>query len=81
MVDLTITIPNNKVELVKKALGYQETIIQSKEDGTSEEVPNPETAAQYAERLIIEFLKQRVKAHERREAIKAIQYSDVSDIQ
>ncbi len=61
--NLTIVIPDDKIQLVVEAIcstqGYQ--VIYGGE-------PNPETRAQFAKRMIIEYIKSMVRLHERRVA-------------
>lgn len=76
MATLTITIPNEKVTLLKKALGYEDKVI----DGEGNEIDNPQSATQYAEKWITEQLKRQVWAYERSEAVRNLQETDLGII-
>lgn len=75
MAKLEINIPNAKIPLLKEALGYQDTIIN--EEG--EEVANPQSEKDYAEEILIGFLKSKVANYEKRQAIANTSYTDTSD--
>lgn len=61
MTDIILTIPNDKINLVVDAIcvtrGYQETI---------DEEPNPETKPQFAKKVIGGYVRDIVKAYEKR---------------
>lgn len=73
MATLQIDIPNNKVDILKAALGYQDTIIN--EEG--EEIANTQSAKDFAENWIIDQLKRQVKNYEKRQALNAAVFTDV----
>lgn len=64
MAEVKFTIPDNKLSLFIDAFSenYQETI-----DGE----PNPETRAQYARRMLLIMVKQRVWKHQRAQIMAA----------
>ena len=63
MAQFTIEIADNDVERVLKAVAFNynrpEKVIVDEE-----EVDNPETVAQFANRMVRDFLSENVKAHE-----------------
>ena len=73
MATLQIDIPNNKVDILKAALGYQDTIINE----AGEEIANPQSAKDFAENWIIDQLKRQVKNYEKRQALNAAVFTDV----
>jgi hypothetical protein len=74
MPDIIITIPTDKVDLIKNAIGYQETII----DDEGNEVPNPESALAYAEKVLIKHLKNQVRRYEKQLAVRNATYTDIN---
>lgn len=72
MANITINIPDNQITRVLDGIaednGYQATIID--EEGNS--IPNPETKAQFAKRIVIERVKGMVLAGERKKSEKEI---------
>lgn len=74
MATLTITIPNDKVELLKKALDYQENIV---DEFTGKSTPNPQGPADFAEEQIIKFLTSKAKAYERQRALLNLKETDL----
>lgn len=75
MAQLQIEIPNAKVNLLKSALGYQDTII----DENGDEVANPQSAKDFAEEYLINILKKQVKNYEKRQALQNATLTDTSD--
>lgn len=55
MAQLTLNIPNDKVQLVLDTFGYQATI-----DGQ----PNPQTPNQFMKQVIINYVKGNVRQYE-----------------
>ena len=71
MPDITITIPTVKVDILKLAFNYKDTILEEDpETHETSEVPNPVNAAQYLENHIIKFLKKKVRQYDVAQASK-----------
>lgn len=77
MATLQITIPNNKIELLKNALGYQDQLEQINEAGEIVTINNPQTPKQFAEEVILNYLKTAVRNYERNEAVKSTVHTDI----
>ena len=79
MITLEINIPDNKATLLKAALGYQDKV----EDGVDPEtgevilIDNPQNAKDYAEELLVNFLKTKVARYERQKAIQELVATDL----
>lgn len=73
MAQITITIPDNKIELIKKSLDYQEQI----PDETGNLVPNPQTPKSFLTDWLKDQLKRRVRVYEQRNFEISNQYTDL----
>ena len=66
MANITLNIPADKIQLIIDSFcntqGYQEEI----EGEGGEMIPNPETKAQFAKRMVIEYVKDTVLREEKR---------------
>lgn len=66
--DITLTIPDEKMSMVIESIcanyNYQATIQQP--DGSM--IPNPETKAQFAKKIVAFFIKENVKAYKANQA-------------
>lgn len=74
MAQITITIPNNKVGLVKDALGYQDKI--ANEEGV--EIDNPQTPQEFAQEWIIKQIRLKVRKYEKTLAANNVTHTDVN---
>lgn len=81
MAKLNINIPNTKVELLKAAIGYPETVMQEDPENAGEmiEVANPQTPQDYAEKWIISQLRGAVVSYEKEKAKVTATLTDTSD--
>lgn len=76
MAQITITIPTDKVELVKTALKYPEQV---EVDG--ELVDNPQTPAAFFQEWVAGKVRREVQAYEINQARQAAALTDTTDIQ
>lgn len=72
MATFTVTIPNGIVEDLVDAMalgtGWTETIINDE----GEEIPNPETKAQWAKRILRDWIKRHYRKYKGDEAVDAL---------
>lgn len=72
MATFTVTIPNaildDLIDAMALGTGWTETII----DDEGEEIPNPETKAQWAKRILREWIKRHYRKYKGDEAVKDI---------
>ena len=75
--EIKLIVPDNKIALVIDAFcdtqGYQATIT----DPDGNQIPNPETPAQFTKRCIAIYIKQQVHMHEDRVQEQNKTYTDV----
>lgn len=78
MANITITIPDNQIARAINALcsryNYQDMVTIDINIGP---VPNPETRAQFARRMVATALKEIVLAQEKQDAINALAIVDI----
>lgn len=77
MANITITIPDNQIAraiaAICKKYNYQDTIV----DLVLGPIPNPESKAQFARRMVAQIIKETVLAQELTEAKQAVTVSDI----
>lgn len=78
MANITITIPDNEISRAINAIcskyNYQDTIIVDIDKGP---IPNPETKAQFAKRMVARIIKEAVLEQEKQDAVNAIAIADI----
>jgi hypothetical protein len=79
MATITITIPDNEIaraiSAICKKYNYQDTILGTPEQGM---IPNPESKAQFAKRMVAQIIKDAVLQQELTEAKQAVSVSDIN---
>lgn len=58
--DIITTIPNEKADIVKAALSYQDEVL---DESTLEMIPNPETPKQFLENYIEKLIIRKVRKY------------------
>jgi hypothetical protein len=74
MPDITLTIPADKVDLIKQTFDYKETV----KDQDGNDIPNPVSALDHVETSIINLIKFRVQRYEQQQVINNATYTDIN---
>lgn len=77
MATISITVPNDKVALVKAALGYEDTI----KDEEGNDIPNPQSAAAFFQEWVAKKVRREVFVYEVQKDREAFTPTNTDDIE